>query len=122
MTGANSISEDKTLLDQISGARKAKIEIHHPHSILRITADKTTAEYAANDIEEALKNIERKKMHLKAWIPCLKQDKVPKDQKLTTLYTDEDFQMVTSLTSASIQRMDNANTVGERLHPERIDR
>jgi hypothetical protein len=91
--------------------RKAKIEIHQQHSVLRITADRTTAEYVADDIEEALQNVETKKVQLKSWIPWLDTAKVPEDQKLATLYTEEDFHMVTSLTRASIQRMDNTNTV-----------
>jgi hypothetical protein len=91
--------------------RKAQIQIHQQHSILRITADKTTAEYVAEDIEEALQNVETKKVQLKAWIPWLEKAKVPEDKKLATLYTEEDFRMVTSLTRASIQRMDNTNTV-----------
>lgn len=104
------LGEEK-LLNKISGLRKAQIQIHQQHSILRITANKTTCEYAADDIEEALQNIETKKLQLKPWIPWLEEAKIPEDKKLATLYTEEDFRMVTSLTRASIQRMDNANTV-----------
>ncbi|KAF2824791.1 hypothetical protein CC86DRAFT_353360 [Ophiobolus disseminans] len=102
---------DETILDKVGKERKARLEIYEPHSVLRITADKSTAEYAANDIQEALKNTEVKKLQLKPWIPCLDQDKVPEDRKLAALYTKEDFATVASLTRTSIQRMDNDNTL-----------
>jgi hypothetical protein len=81
---------------------------------LRITADKATAEYAADDIEEALHDTESRKMNLKPWISCLVKDRVPADQKLAPLYTEEDLEAVTKFTRASVQRMDNVNTVGEQ--------
>ena len=105
------LGSEETILNRISRNRKARLEIYQPHSVLRITADKNTAEYAANDVEEALQSTEVKKLQLKPWIPCLAKDKVPGDKKLATLYTQEDFDMVTSLTRASVQRMDNTNTV-----------
>jgi hypothetical protein len=120
-TGANSNLEGETLLDQISRARKASIEIYRQNSILRITADKTTAEYAANDVEEALRNSQGQKMHLKPWLPYLREDDVPANQKLATLYPEVDLQMVTSFTRTSIQRLDTANTVGGLRH-EMIER
>jgi hypothetical protein len=104
---------DETVLNKISRERKARIQVYQQHCALRITADKTTAEYAANDVEEALQKVEVKKLQLKPWIPCLEEDKVPKDKKLATLYTQEDFDMVTSLIHTSVQRMDNTNTVGQ---------
>ncbi|KAL5116451.1 hypothetical protein ACEQ8H_005687 [Pleosporales sp. CAS-2024a] len=103
--------EQGTLLENISTARRARIEVYQPHSILRITADKTTAEYAANDVEEALQKIELKKVQLKAWIPHLEEGTVPKDKKLAKLYDDDDFRLITSLMRSNIQRMDNANTL-----------
>jgi hypothetical protein len=39
---------------------------------------------------------------------------VPADQKLAPLYTEEDLEAVTKFTRASVQRMDNVNTVGEQ--------
>jgi hypothetical protein len=89
---------------------------------LRITADKSTAEYAADDIEEALHGTESKKMNLKPWIPCLEKDKQPADQKLAPLYTEEDFDAVTTFTRASVQRMDNVNTVRKQVKLSNISR
>jgi hypothetical protein len=106
------ILPDEPSLTKIGRARKAKLEVQPQQSVLRITADKTTAEYAADDIEEALQSTEVKKVQLQPWIPYLEKGKVPKDGMLATLYTQKDFDMVTSLTRASIQRMDNKNTVG----------
>ncbi|KAF2029350.1 hypothetical protein EK21DRAFT_68022 [Setomelanomma holmii] len=103
--------ENETSLNKISSARKVRIEVHKEHNVIRITADKNTAEYAADDVDKALDSTEVRKLQLKSWIPSLKQEKVPNNQKLATLFTQEDFDMITSLTRASIQRMDNANTL-----------
>jgi hypothetical protein len=85
--------------------------MYQQHNILRITADKTTAEYAADDIEEALKSVITRKLQLKPWISSLEDSKVPQDEKVVTLYTDDDFHLVNSLTRVVVQRMDNSNTV-----------
>ncbi|KAH4112949.1 hypothetical protein HBH47_217740 [Parastagonospora nodorum] len=103
--------DEETILTNISATRKARIEVYQPHNVLRITADKTTADYAANDIEEALRKHITSKLQLKTWIPHLEEGKAPADEKLATLYSDEDFRIVTNVTRASIQRMDNANTL-----------
>lgn len=111
MNQADNIPDEETILTKISGTRKARIEVYQPHNVLRITADKTTAEYAANDIVEALRTHIASKLQLKTWIPHLEEGKAPTDGKLATLYSDEDFRIVTNATRTSIQRMDNANTV-----------
>jgi hypothetical protein len=116
----NEIAEDETLLDRISDARKVKIQVYPQHSVLRITADKTTAEYAADDIEEALRNVHSQKLRLKNWANILDKAKIPADKKLVTLYTDDDFNLVTSLVGASVQRMDHANTVRSWLLQEKL--
>lgn len=58
--------------------RKAKIEIHWPHNALRITADKNTAEYAANDVEEILQCTETQRLYLAPWTSSMEDSKVPK--------------------------------------------
>ena len=70
--------------------------------MLRITADKNTAEYAAHDIEEALRNVKSAPFQLKPWVPLLAEGKVPKGNKLTALYSQNDLEMVTTLTRASV--------------------
>ncbi|ORY02256.1 mitochondrial inner-membrane-bound regulator-domain-containing protein [Clohesyomyces aquaticus] len=59
--------ETPTILDEVGNARKAKIEIHWPDSILRITADKSSAEYAADDIQNYLANTEVEVVSLNPW-------------------------------------------------------
>ncbi|KAH7082192.1 mitochondrial inner-membrane-bound regulator-domain-containing protein [Paraphoma chrysanthemicola] len=103
--------DHETPLDKISNARNVKIELHQEHSVIRITADKNTAEYAADDIDKVLDGAISRKLQLKPWIKSLEPDKVPQNHKLATLFTKEDFDMITSLTHASIQRMDNTNTL-----------
>jgi hypothetical protein len=85
--------------------------VYQQHSILRITADKTTAEYTAFDVEKALQNIHVKKVQLKLWVPWLEEAKVSEDLKLADLFTQEHLDMVTSLTRVSIQKIDGSNTV-----------
>lgn len=99
------------MLSKVAAERRAKLEIFPAHSVLRITADKTTAEYAADDIEQALVATCSKKLHLKPWTHLLTKEKVPDNGKLATLFTQEHFDMITSLTRATIQSMDNSNTV-----------
>lgn len=95
--------------------RKTKLEIHRQHSILRITADKTTAEYVANDIEKALQDVAVKQLGLEPWIDSLEPSKVPKDKQIAALYTNEDLQMIASFTRVSVQRTDK-NYVSTSLH------
>lgn len=99
------------MLDKIGRLRKAKLEIHWAHSVLRITADKTTAEYAADDVAEALKTTAVKKLLLKPWAPCLERENIPQHQNLATVFTQEDLDLVTSLTRTSTQRIDSTSTV-----------
>ncbi|KAH7382225.1 mitochondrial inner-membrane-bound regulator-domain-containing protein [Pyrenochaeta sp. MPI-SDFR-AT-0127] len=95
--------DNGTALKKIGRIRRAKLEISKKHNVLRITADKTTAEYAANDVEEALQNAEVKRLQLKPWLPSLAHEKLPKDSKLVSLYSQVDLDMVTKLTRTSIQ-------------------
>jgi hypothetical protein len=80
-----------TPLDRIGRERKAKIEIHswdykddrldqsHTAHVLRITADKSTAEYAADDVQDLLKNAETERFSLEPWLPFMLEDKVDKN-------------------------------------------
>ncbi|EOA90111.1 uncharacterized protein SETTUDRAFT_56828, partial [Exserohilum turcica Et28A] len=92
------------VLDKIGMIRKAKFQIYKPHAIIRITADKSTAEYAANDIEEALQHTEVRRMHLKNYLKVLVDGAVPKDEKLdlAVLYSQKDLGAIASLTKTSI--------------------
>lgn len=40
-------------------------------TVLRITADKSSAEYAADDVEQLLKETESKTFHLQPWLDCI---------------------------------------------------
>jgi hypothetical protein len=69
----------------------AKIEIHsserkhskdyqtHESHVLRITADKNTAEYTADDVQAVLKNTETGRFSLEPWLPFMVEDTVHKD-------------------------------------------
>lgn len=96
--------EEHNLLDEIALIRKVKLQIYKHHDILRITADKSTAEYAANDVEEALQRTEVKRMNLKNYMRLLEPDMIPRDQQLdlTTLFSQKDRDVISALTKTSI--------------------
>lgn len=95
--------------------RKVKLQIYKAHDIVRITADKSTAEYAANDIEEALQHTETKRMNLKNYIHLLEDGVISEEQKLdlTTFYSQKDLEVVSALTKTSIA-VTSKNLVGAR--------
>lgn len=57
-------------MDDIAKARKATIAIQRPYTV-RITAPKTNAEYAADDIEELIGKTAQGEFHLQYWYPRL---------------------------------------------------
>lgn len=95
---------EHNVIDDVGLTRKVKIQIYKPHDILRITADKSTAEYAANDIEMALQHTETKRMNLKNYMHLLEEDVIPEDKKLdlTGIYSQKDLDVVSALTKTSI--------------------
>jgi hypothetical protein len=99
----------KTPLDRIGKDRKAKVEIHWPHNVLRITADKNTAEYAADDIEQLLQNTETKHFHLNPWVPYLDKDYTTGGE-LIRIISEKSLNAVASMTGATLQ-IANANQV-----------
>lgn len=64
-------SDNDSALARIARTRGAVVEIHWPTKILRITADKNTAEYTADDVETALAKARTKALSLKPWMPQL---------------------------------------------------
>ncbi|EUC31937.1 hypothetical protein COCCADRAFT_99951 [Bipolaris zeicola 26-R-13] len=95
---------EHNVLDEIALIRKVKFQIYKQHDILRITADKSTAEYAANDVEEALQRTEVKRMNLKNYMRLLDPNMIPRDQPLdmTTLFSQKDRDVISALTKTSI--------------------
>jgi hypothetical protein len=78
---------------------------------VRITADKMTAEYTADDVEKALANFHVIKLQLKPWKPYVRENMVQKDRDLSTLYTQEQLDMVSSLTRVGIQKTNSGDSV-----------
>jgi hypothetical protein len=95
------------MLEKIARARRARLDIYKDHDVLRITADKSTAEYAANDIEEALQNTTSKRLNLDTWKALLIEGTVPTDKELTLdlVYSQQDFDVVSTLTRTSIEKV-----------------
>ncbi|KAF2114438.1 mitochondrial inner-membrane-bound regulator-domain-containing protein [Lophiotrema nucula] len=89
-------------LDRVGSMRRAKVEVFWPDSIVRITANKSSAEYAADDIELELKNAESKEFDLKPWQRFLGSDVLPKEKPVAFL-SEKDMQIVTELSGAVIQ-------------------
>jgi hypothetical protein len=96
-----SSGSDNTPLDRIGKERRAKIELHWPHNVLRITADKNTAEYAADDVEQLLQNTETRRFHLKPWIPYLDTNYTAAE--LSRVIPERSLEAVATMTGATVQ-------------------
>jgi hypothetical protein len=57
--------------------RKAKIQAFETHHLLRITAAKGSAEYAADDIERLLKNTEVNNFRFNKWLDTIPEEDIP---------------------------------------------
>ncbi|KAF1934791.1 hypothetical protein EJ02DRAFT_362924 [Clathrospora elynae] len=95
--------ENETTLDKIGRTRRAKLDFFRHHNVLRITADKSTAEYTANDVEQALQNTDTGRINLLSYLPLLIVKKGAKDGKLVSMYSEHDFDVVSRLTRTSIE-------------------
>ncbi|KAF1996550.1 hypothetical protein P154DRAFT_498428 [Amniculicola lignicola CBS 123094] len=62
-----------SILDRIGANRKAKLEVFAQHHVVRIRADKSTAEYAADDIEHALLEAQAEKFDIRPWLQFAEQ-------------------------------------------------
>ncbi|KAJ4993752.1 hypothetical protein SVAN01_00806 [Stagonosporopsis vannaccii] len=92
-----------SVLARIARVRNAKAEIHWPTKILRITADKTTAEYTANDVEAALSKARTKTLKLNRWTQQLDNTRLARYKSLIDSLP-ADF--VSSLTATDIATAD----------------
>jgi hypothetical protein len=99
---ANIITGKESTLDRIVRTRRARFELYRQYNVIRITADKTTAEYAANDIEEVLQNTASRKVNLRSWLPLLAEGTLPKDGQLQSLFSQGDLDVVSRLTRTNI--------------------
>ena len=104
--GADVVVESETMLEKIAHSRRARLDIYKNHAVLRITADKSTAEYAANDIEEALQNTASKRMNSGTYKALLVEGTVPADEELVMdmMLSQHDLDAVSSLTRTSIEK------------------
>ncbi|KAF2199113.1 hypothetical protein GQ43DRAFT_482742 [Delitschia confertaspora ATCC 74209] len=92
-----------TLLDRIQQQRNAKLEVYWPHNILRITGDKSSAEYAAQDIENFLSaNIDIQRFDIRPWIPLLAEGEAPIG-RTEQVISQKDLQTIEKLTGTAIQ-------------------
>ncbi|KAF2264909.1 hypothetical protein CC78DRAFT_532785 [Lojkania enalia] len=109
-----------TSLDQIGAARKAKMQIYWPHNVLRITADKSSAEYAADDVKEELKDTEVMKYQLEPWRPFLAEHLSP-EKDLATLLSLEKLRTVQNLSETIVQPTKNNNYIIRGLNKRAVE-
>ena len=103
MREANTCVDSETPLDRIGKSRLVKFEISAADKVLRITADKTAAEYAADDVEQLLQESETRRFHLKPWASHLKLVR-SEDQDLTDqIFPKDVLQAIATLTGAYLQ-------------------
>ena len=88
--------------------RKVKTEIINS-SVIRITAPKSNAEYAANDIEQLLQDTETHKFRLQDWdnAGLLDKSRIP-GEDLIKIYTSESLEIVGKASGAYIQSVSGA--------------
>lgn len=98
-----SLGNTNSLIDTVGRARHAKMQIHRGHCILRITANKTSAEYAAEDIEKALVNPYLSKLDLRKWQPRLTPGTAPKRAYMTSLFPQASLDAVSTRTNTVIE-------------------
>jgi hypothetical protein len=107
--------DNETTLARIAKIRNAKVEIHWPTNVLRITADKNTAEYTANDVEAVLNTVQLKDLDLTRWVARLDKAWIPSDDHLTRVLAQKDMDLVSALTRTHIAAYDK-NIVRIRTH------
>jgi hypothetical protein len=101
---------DKATFETIASTRKAKLQVHRGDNVVRITADKNAAEFAANDIEDALRNAEMATVPMKGWNVHLYDPRLgPAENKerfgtsdATRLFAQKDIDHVAELTRTDI--------------------
>jgi hypothetical protein len=71
--------------------------------VLRITADKHTAEYAADDVEQLLQASQTHRFHFTAWLPHLKTLDGA-EPTIDDVFSNDVLATVASLTGAQLQR------------------
>jgi hypothetical protein len=71
--------------------------------VLRITADKHTAEYAADDVEHLLQASESHRFHFTTWLPHL-QRLDGAEPTIDHVFSNDVLAVVASLTGAQLQR------------------
>lgn len=99
-------SGTETALDRIGQTRKARLEVDTADKVLRITADKHTAEYAANDVELLLQASESQRFHFSTWVPHLEMIDGA-EPTAERVFSDDLMATVTALTGAQLQRATN---------------
>lgn len=99
---------DDSTLTRIAKIRNAKAEIHWTSNVLRITADKVTAEYTADDIEATLSKTHSKTFTPEHWKGLLAEQQVSKRPSLSDSLP---LDYVSSLTGTYLARDNNKDTV-----------
>ncbi|KAG9203212.1 hypothetical protein G6514_003130 [Epicoccum nigrum] len=102
------IGGDDSTLARIARVRNAKAEIHWTSNVLRITADKVTAEYTADDVEATLSKAYSKTFTPEHWKGLLAEQQVSKRSSLSASLP---LDYVSSLTGTYLARNNNKDTI-----------
>jgi hypothetical protein len=107
-TPTDTLLGDDSTLARIARVRNAKAEIHWTSNVLRITADKVTAEYTADDVEATLSKAYSKTFTPEHWKGLLAEQQVSKRSRLSASLP---LDYVSSLTGTYLARNNNKDTV-----------
>lgn len=102
-------------LDRIGRSRRAKIEVHPAHDVIRITADKTTAEYVLRDIEKLSASIEQRTFTIDEWIPYLRD--YDKSKGVGDYFPESHLQAIPAMVAATVEiKTKNSVSANARVH------
>ena len=88
-------------MDRIGRERRARLEVYEQDNVVRITADKNTAEYAADDVEALLQDCKSDLFDLEPWIPSL--ETAYATAEVGAIFPEEALREVASMTGALVQ-------------------
>lgn len=92
-------TEAPTILDTIAANRSAQVEVHNSACVIRITADRWTAEYAAGDVVAALENLHVMPVDLRPFV----ERRTEVADLAVTLLGSEAIRMIEGLTRTEVQ-------------------
>ena len=101
-------------LDRIASSRLVKIESCPRPDVIRITANLSSAEYAAGDVESCLATAQEDSFNLREWKPHMIASAVP-DGKMAGLFSQADLKTIENVSGAVLRTNGRERVCGQTL-------